>query len=272
MTTSTVYTENDFKASVGKYGPEGRPCYNTISDPQMVQDLLNRIPESYGGTDGKLRSSPSWGVASAELQKAIERFQSEHATDRGLLRDGHIDPHGPTIRALLYYAYQRVYQWADDTGPGPRPSAPAIGIEITDYWVFEASEEFAATGIDLENGVRLPLPPRGRIWPKQAMTIEVRRSIDGKDGTIEYRVRLTRARPTSKKVKWLERRAIGLGPSQTAKGILRGPALKLDPALKGAGGGFLQVLIPTDIGAEKVWQLKCTEGSAQCTVQGMTNF
>jgi hypothetical protein len=100
------YSENDFKASVGKYGADGKQCYNTVADQQMVQDLLNRIREYDGGTYGKLTSAPRWGVISDELHQAILRFQKAHATDEGLAVDGHVDPHERTIRALLKYAYR----------------------------------------------------------------------------------------------------------------------------------------------------------------------
>jgi hypothetical protein len=107
------YTENDFKASVGKYGADKRQCYNTTGDQQMVQDLLNKIPVTNGGTnagsfmypEGKLKSSPRWGIVSEELYQAILHFQRVHATDKGLYVDGHVDPHDRTIRALLKYAY-----------------------------------------------------------------------------------------------------------------------------------------------------------------------
>jgi len=110
---STSYEEDDLTASVGKYWPDKRQCYNTTSDQQMVQDLLNKIPETSGGTGagpwtsltGKLRSSPRWGVVSEELYQAILRFQSKHAQDEGLIVDGHVDPHDATILALLKYAY-----------------------------------------------------------------------------------------------------------------------------------------------------------------------
>ena len=109
----TVYEEDDLKASVGKYGPDKRQCYNTTSDQQMVQDLLNKIPETSGGAGsgpwtsltGKLKSSPRWGVVSEELYQAILRFQRQHAQDEGLSVDGHVDPHERTLRALLKYAY-----------------------------------------------------------------------------------------------------------------------------------------------------------------------
>ena len=69
--TMAKYSENDLKASVGKHGPAGKQCYNTTTDQEMVQYLLNAIPESYGGCDGKLKSSPRWGMVSDELYKAI---------------------------------------------------------------------------------------------------------------------------------------------------------------------------------------------------------
>lgn len=105
------YTEDDFKASVGKYGTGGRQCYNTASDQQMIQDLLNRIPESYGGTEGKLKAPPLWGIVSDDLHKAIVHFQTFYA-DRGLLpADGHIDPHERTLKVLLKIAYDILFAY-----------------------------------------------------------------------------------------------------------------------------------------------------------------
>jgi len=103
------YTENDFKSSVGKHGRNGVQCYNIPSDQQMIQDLLNRIPESYGGTNGKLKAPPIWGKVSDDLHKAIVRFQQVNA-DKGLLpADGHIDPHERTLKVLLKIAYDILF-------------------------------------------------------------------------------------------------------------------------------------------------------------------
>jgi hypothetical protein len=111
-----IYEENDLKASVGKYGPD-KQCYNTTSDQQMVQDLLNKISDTDGGAGsgsmmyriGKLKSSPQWGVVSEELYQAILSFQRKHAQDEGLSADGHVDPHERTLRALLKHAYPLHY-------------------------------------------------------------------------------------------------------------------------------------------------------------------
>ena len=100
-----IYQEDDFKASIGKYGADKKQCYNTTSDQEMVQFLLNKIPETSGGTGGKLKASPRWGIISEELYQAILRFQRTHAKDENLCVDGHVDPHDRTIRALLKYAY-----------------------------------------------------------------------------------------------------------------------------------------------------------------------
>jgi hypothetical protein len=94
------YTENDFKASVGKYGPTGTLCYNTLSDQQMIQDLLNAIPKKRGGAEGTLKGSIQWKKISDELYKAIRAFQNAHTYD-GLSVDGHVDPHQQTLRLML---------------------------------------------------------------------------------------------------------------------------------------------------------------------------
>lgn len=269
-----TYTEDDFKASVGKHGRDGRPCYNTVRDQEIVQYLLNRIPADYGGADGKLNSPLLWGRASAPLQLAIEHFQKVHAIDEGLYTDGHIDPHDRTIRALLKYAYHRLYQWADDTPPPPthREILPTSGIKITNTWEWDITAEFSGTSVHLSNGVDLPLPPRGRVWPKRGTRMTVSRSID-KDGSIQYNVYL-RAHDarTDPVVRTAEKTATdyvtGKGPDIAAEGLLRA-APKLT---RTSGSAVLGVLIPSDIGGEKSWQLHTTEGSARCTVNGLTNF
>jgi hypothetical protein len=271
-----TYTENDFTASVGKYGRDGRPCYNTIKDQEIVQYLLNRIPAEYGGGDGKLHSALLWGRTSNELQQAIERFQKVHAIDEGLYTDGHIDPHDRTIRALLKYAYHRLYQWADDTphpqDTPPKPEAlPTSGVKLTNEWEFGVTADFG-TSINLPNGVQLPLPERGRIWPKRETKITVRRIID-KDGTIEYDVFLgphdARSTPGVHAAEKLGVSKVeGMGPSFAAKGGL----WMLSKPVSAGGGSVLAVLIPTIGGAEKIWQFHTTEGSARCVVNGITNF
>ena len=105
------YTESDFKSSVGKYGRNGTQCYNIPADQQMIQDLLNRIPEDYGGTGGKLKTPPLWGKVSDDLHKAIVHFQTFYA-DKGLLpADGHIDPHERTLKVLLHIAYDILFAY-----------------------------------------------------------------------------------------------------------------------------------------------------------------
>ena len=169
----TYYSEDDFKASVGKYGTDKRQCYNTTDDQQMVQDLLNKIPETSGGTnsgswmnpEGKLKSSPRWGIVSEELYQAILRFQRAHAKDEGLYVDGHIDPHDRTIRALLKYAYplrnidtnalardvnanlQPIDGIHIDTDPhGPR----SIHFKVRCGGVISLGDGFVGDGVDLE--------------------------------------------------------------------------------------------------------------------------
>jgi hypothetical protein len=168
-----AYTENDFKASVGKYGADKRQCYNTTGDQQMVQDLLNKIPETSGGTGvgpwtsltGKLSSSPRWGIVSEDLYQAILRFQAKHARDEGLIVDGHVDPHDPTIRALLKYAYPLMnvdtdalakdlygnMQPIEGVNIDPDPHSPrSIHFKVRCGGVISLGEGLAGDGVDLE--------------------------------------------------------------------------------------------------------------------------
>jgi hypothetical protein len=82
----------------------GMPCYNRISDQRIVIDLLNRIPESEGGTlqvGGVPAIFPELEErhCSPELHTAILRFQEAHPGEIQSA-DGHVDPGLNTIRAL----------------------------------------------------------------------------------------------------------------------------------------------------------------------------
>ncbi len=105
------YTEGDLKASVGRYGPAKKECYNTVWDQEMVRTLLNAVPVRFGGrydvndrTGSKLLTGPlTWGRVRNDLYAAIVDFQKNpYNRAEGLILDGHVDPHEKTIRRLLY--------------------------------------------------------------------------------------------------------------------------------------------------------------------------
>ncbi|HEY2012920.1 MAG TPA: hypothetical protein VGH38_05430, partial [Bryobacteraceae bacterium] len=98
-----MYTENNFTASVGKYGPAMKPCYNYLWDQKMILDLLNAIPERRGGAGGTLTEPLQQLFISEQLYQAILTFQRAHVRE-GLLEDGHVDPHQATLRLMLKIA------------------------------------------------------------------------------------------------------------------------------------------------------------------------
>jgi hypothetical protein len=110
--------ESDFKASVGKHGPNKKQCFNTVPDQEMVVKLLNMIPERLGGAGGKLRAPIRWGVVSEELYQAILRFQKAHPEEH-LSVDGHVDPHEKTLRLML-----RLVKTVIPEDPGIHPDIP----------------------------------------------------------------------------------------------------------------------------------------------------
>jgi hypothetical protein len=114
--------ENDFKASVGKYGPDQKQCYNTLPDQKMVRDLLNKLPAHLGGAAGTLQGPLTWGKVREDLYQAFIKFQRAHP-EEGLSVDGHVDPHQKTIRLLLRLA-QTVIPADPDIHPDVPPSAP----------------------------------------------------------------------------------------------------------------------------------------------------
>jgi hypothetical protein len=171
-----IYEENDLTASVGKYGPDKKPCYNTTSDQHIVQDLLNKISDTDGGAGtgsmmyrtGTLKSSPQWGVVSEELYQAILTFQRKHAQDEGLSVDGHVDPHERTLRALLKHAYPLMHIDTDALardlfGNMRKPSAPITpppakvgtpaGVMNRTSWRLTGSDSFGGSFLFLSGAV-----------------------------------------------------------------------------------------------------------------------
>ena len=121
----SMWAENNFIASVGKYGPTSRQCYNTVRDQQIIMDLLNAIPEKRGGAGGTLTGPIPWGVVSEDLYKAIFAFQRAHTTE-GLSVDGHVDPHQKMIRLLLQLAKEYSTIKADIVPLGPLFISPDV--------------------------------------------------------------------------------------------------------------------------------------------------
>jgi hypothetical protein len=119
------YTESNLTASVGKYGPTRKQCYNQVSDQVMIWNLLNSIPEWLGGPNWPLvMTGPSLiegGRVNEDIYQAILKFQNKHIKD-GLSPDGHIDPHEKTLRLLLKLSKEAP---PDDSIITPLPSGNA---------------------------------------------------------------------------------------------------------------------------------------------------
>jgi hypothetical protein len=61
----------------GAVGRKGQMhCKNSIEDQIAIVNLLNRIPERFGGTGGNLQLNFRDGICPDELHKAILRFQA----------------------------------------------------------------------------------------------------------------------------------------------------------------------------------------------------
>ena len=75
-----------------------RDCRNDIGDQLAVVTLLNRIPEHFGGTGGKLRLKFVEGFCPDELYEAIVRFQETNIV--AIAADGRVEPGGITLHFL----------------------------------------------------------------------------------------------------------------------------------------------------------------------------
>jgi hypothetical protein len=139
-------------ASVGKFGG-GKQCYNFARDQQIVQNLLNQIPQPQGGAGGTLTDRIVDRVVSASLHQAILNFQrANHCSV-----DGHVDPHQRTIQLMNELA-----------GGSPTPPSPgSSSLSFIDFWLnaFIPNSVCTKKGdvfvVELpDNRTPLPLPTR----------------------------------------------------------------------------------------------------------------
>ncbi len=86
----------NIRGAVG--GKEQRPCPNTIEDQIAIVNLLNQIPEHFGGSGGKLTIKPVEGWCSDELFQAIIRFQTMNVV--AIKPNGTIEPCDLTLHFL----------------------------------------------------------------------------------------------------------------------------------------------------------------------------
>ncbi len=137
----------DIQSSVGRR--QGRNSQNRVTDQEIVQSLLNRIPVSQGGAGGSLGDPLVNGMCGDRLFEAIMRFQRHHIGNRA---DGHVDPHGPTITALNRLSEQ---------ASGNRPSIQALtALPIAPLRAPQTGPHFSDGGTPLND----PVSRRRAAW------------------------------------------------------------------------------------------------------------
>lgn len=124
----------------------------------------------------------------------------------------------------------------------------------TNQWEFGFEKDLNPLGYTLPNGVRIPLPPRGPLWPKRESRVVVGRSVNPAGQAI-YSVVLTPFGHDSYWArKWLIDKVADKGIEKVVGFMLTGMvAVAVASAVS-------TVLIPNDVAADSVWEGKCTEG------------
>jgi hypothetical protein len=133
-----------------------------------------------------------------------------------------------------------------------RPEESGVFVE-TNQWTFEFEPDLNPLGYNLPNGRRIPLPPRGRLWPKRSTTAKFGRAINENQSVI-YTVILTPpARDSTAIRKWLIGQAAESGLSKVGAFMFHG---LVGPVL----AGVATIFVPGDIAHEIPWGARCVEG------------
>lgn len=133
-----------------------------------------------------------------------------------------------------------------------RPEESGIFVE-TNQWTLEFEPDLDPLGYNLPNGVRIPLPPRGRLWPKRSSTAKIGRAINDNQSVIYTVVLTPPARDSTAIRRWLIGQAAESGLSKV--GAFMFPGL-IGPVT----AGVATIFVPGDIAHEIPWAARCSEG------------
>jgi hypothetical protein len=152
--------------------------------------------------------------------------------------------------------------WASGPKPGLASSQPlkGTGWTTTAVWVLNFEADLEVGGYTLNNGVRIPFPPRGKYWPKRETTAAIARTRD-LAGHIQYNVILV---PQGKDTTWLRRFLV----DQAAESLLsKSGAILIGGTTASVTAGLATVFVPSDVATTLIWRSKCAEG----LVYGLTS-
>jgi hypothetical protein len=136
-------------------------------------------------------------------------------------------------------------------------------IIITQKWEdlpFEADLEVSA--YTLNNGIRIPLPSRGKLWPKRKTKATFYRTKDDSNGKIVYRVTLV---PEGKDAYWLKK---WLTDQAAESALTKIGAIMIGGIIGAAAAGVATVLVPTEAAETLMWETSCSEGPVYGVTSG----
>jgi hypothetical protein len=139
---------------------------------------------------------------------------------------------------------------------------------VTNTWEFGFEKDLNPLGYNLPNGVRIPLPPRGRSWPQRETTMRVKRATNSAQQVIYY-VTLTPVGHDAYWVqKWLVEQIADKGIEKVVALWVGGGAVLAAAAISSA---IATVFIPNDGAADSIWEGKTVEGPVYGVSIGFNN-
>lgn len=136
---------------------------------------------------------------------------------------------------------------------------------LTNIWEFEFEADLEVGSYRLPNGTAIPLPSRGKYWPKRETKARFMRS-QSRMGKVRYDVTLV---PVNKDTTGLVRFLLNQGAESL---LSKSAAIFIGGIIAPIVAGAAAVLVPSEIGETFVWKTECNESQVKnIPVYGLTS-
>jgi hypothetical protein len=214
----------------------------------------------------------------AELLKAginVERMEvtmaaALHKVGRSITWEKFEEMHGPKMARLPAQQQGEIKNfWLAKPVPGlvgdARTAQEGDYWSLTNTWEFEFEPDLEVGSYRLPNGTVIPLPSRGKYWPKRATKAKFMRS-KSRLGKIRYDVLLV---PTGYDTYWLTKFLIDQGAESL---LSKSAAILIGGIVAPILAGAATVLVPNETGETSIWKTECNEmGIKNIPIYGITS-
>jgi hypothetical protein len=235
-------------------------CMQILED-MLIRKIFYPNPDRYAT---ELRSA---GIYVDRMEIAM--VAALHKVGRSITWEQFEDMHGRKMDQLPPQQKGEIKNfWLAPPTPGlvkdPKTAQEEDFWSEAGTWEFDFEPDLEVGSYRLPNGTVIPLPPRGKYWPKRVTTAKFGRSTNRFENVM-YNVIL---RPKGKDSYWLQKFLL----DQAAESLLsKAGAILIGGIIAPILAGAATVFVPNETGATFIWKTTCSEGGKQTPVYGITS-